>query len=180
MRPPESFVGQPVRSLQTMLQILINAGHTLPSVIPDGIYGRNTVAAVTAFQRQNNLPITGVTDLDTWEAIVEAYQEAIIEIENPPYVEVPLSSRAVYGYGDSSPYLYLVQSMLTVLTNGYLTCEAPSQTGVIDTATINALRDFQTLAGLDATGALDRVTWKHLTKQFTLEANRQARANNKG
>ena len=177
MRPPESFIGQPVRSLQTMLQILVHAGHKLPVVIPDGIYGRNTVAAITAFQRQNNLPITGITDLDTWEAIVAAYQTALIEVEKPPYIEVPLPSGMVFGYGDSSPYLYLVQGMLTVLSNGYLDCDPIPPSGVIDTATSNALRSFQTLAGINTTGALDRTTWKHLTKQFTLEANRQSRAN---
>ena len=29
-----------------------------PSVVPDGIYGPNTTAAVTAFQRRHGLPVT--------------------------------------------------------------------------------------------------------------------------
>ena len=48
MRPNESFVGQPVRSLQTMLRVIAEQDGALPSVVPDGIYGNDTVAAVTA------------------------------------------------------------------------------------------------------------------------------------
>lgn len=176
MRSAESFIGQPVRSLQTMLQVLQKSGQSLPVIIPDGIYGQDTVSAVTAFQRQNNLPITGVTDLDTWERITDAYRAALIEIEKAPYVEVPLPNGMVMGYGDSSPYLFLVQSMLTVLANGYRCFEAPTHSGVIDTKTTNALHSFQELNGIRASGALDRMTWKHLAKQFTLEASRQSRS----
>ena len=72
MRPVESFAGQPVRSLQTMLRVIAQHNSTHPDVIPDGIYGPETVAAVSAFQQLHALPITGITDQNTWEAIVEA------------------------------------------------------------------------------------------------------------
>ncbi len=45
----ESFVGQPVRSLQTMLRIIAQQDAMQPGIIPDGIYGQQTVAAVSAF-----------------------------------------------------------------------------------------------------------------------------------
>ena len=48
MRPAESFVAQPVRSLQTMLRVIAEADRTLPTVIPDGIYGQETITAVYA------------------------------------------------------------------------------------------------------------------------------------
>ena len=49
MRPVESFVGQPIRSLQTMLRVIAQNDAAHPDVIPDGIYGPETVAAVSAF-----------------------------------------------------------------------------------------------------------------------------------
>ena len=52
MRPNESFIAQPVRSLQTMLRVIAEQDGDLPSAVPDGIYGNDTVAAVTAFQRR--------------------------------------------------------------------------------------------------------------------------------
>ena len=51
MRPKESFIAQPVRSLQTMLRVIAERDKRLPSVVPDGIFGRNTMAAVSAFHR---------------------------------------------------------------------------------------------------------------------------------
>ena len=58
MRPKESFVGQPIRSLQTMLRVLAEDDRTLPTVVPDGIYGPETITAISAFQRRMGLPVT--------------------------------------------------------------------------------------------------------------------------
>ena len=73
MRPQESFVGQPVRSLKTMLRV-IAARHTdLPSVIPDGIYGTATRSAVLSAQRWLGIPETGIVDDLTWDRIYDQF-----------------------------------------------------------------------------------------------------------
>ena len=46
MNTPSNYVGQPIRSLQTMLRTLAHADETLLKLVPDGIYGPNTVQAV--------------------------------------------------------------------------------------------------------------------------------------
>ena len=53
MRPPESFIGQPIRCLQTMLRVLAEYDESYLPMIPDGIYGPETMAAVTkaSFER---------------------------------------------------------------------------------------------------------------------------------
>ena len=61
MRPPESFIGQPIRSLQTMLRLIAEDAPGHVRVIPDGIYGPETMQAVAAFQRIHGLSATGVT-----------------------------------------------------------------------------------------------------------------------
>ena len=58
MRPAESFVRQPVRSLQTMLRVLAEDDDELLTLVPDGIYGPQTRQAVTAFQRKYGIPVT--------------------------------------------------------------------------------------------------------------------------
>ena len=80
MKPGESFVTQPVRSLQTMLRVIAEDDPRLPTVVPDGIYGQSTMQAVAAFQRLYSLPVTGITDQDTWEQIVMVYESALIRI----------------------------------------------------------------------------------------------------
>jgi len=71
------YVGTPIRTLQTMLRAISRLNQSIPPVIPDGIYGRNTVAAVTAFQREFGLPATGVTNYGTWNEIVRIYDDSL-------------------------------------------------------------------------------------------------------
>ena len=168
MRPPESFVGQPVRSLQTMLRIIAENDDLQPSVIPDGIYGPQTVTAVSTFQRRNGLPITGVTDEETWDRIVAAYEPAWIAVGPVQPLEIILEPRQVIRQGERNPNIYLVQAMLIVLAESYQSITAPAVTGILDIPTANALSQFQVLTLLPATGELDRETWKNLALQYPM------------
>ena len=176
MRSNESFVGQPIRSLQTMLRVLSEDDRTLPTVVPDGVYGPETITAVTAFQRQTGLPVTGVVNQETWEAIVAAYEPAIIRVGKAAPIEIIMDPGTVYRQGDSSANLYLLQAMLTFLSRYHNTIGAPEQSGVLDSPTAEALAAFQLLAGLPPTGELDKITWKYLVNQFTLNAILQERS----
>lgn len=173
MRPAESFVAQPIRSLQTMLRVIAEDDSTLPTVVPDGIYGQETITAVSAFQRRKGLPVTGVTDQQTWDAIVNAYDEAIVRVHKAEPIEIIMDPGKVYRRGEYSPNLYLMQSMLLYLSLLHPTIDTPSHNGTLDSTTAEALAGFQILAGLPPTGELDKLTWKYLVKQFTLNANRQ-------
>ena len=172
MKPPEHFISRPIRSLQTMLRVISEDDGRLPTVIPDGIYGQTTMNAVSSFQRANGLPTTGVTDQDTWEAIVKAYEDALIRIGKAQPIEIVFEPGQIFRQGDYSPYLYLLQSMLTVLSQTSPTIGSPAQSGIIDNGTAEALAAFQVLAGLPPTGELDRITWKYLVHHFTQEASR--------
>ena len=170
MRPAESFVGQPIRSLQTMLRVLSEDDPSLPAVVPDGIYGSNTMNAVSAFQRRNGLTVTGVTDQATWDQIYNAYEEAFIRIHKAEPIEIIMDPGKVFRRGEFSPYLYLMQSMLLYLS-AFHDISEPSHNGTLDDPTAQALAGFQVLAGLPPTGELDKKTWKYLVKQFTLNVN---------
>jgi peptidoglycan hydrolase-like protein with peptidoglycan-binding domain len=174
MKPGESFVGQPVRSLQTMLRVIAEDGGYIPTVVPDGIYGPGTMSSVAAFQRYHGLPVSGVTDQATWEKVGEIYDLAIVNIGKTEPIEVLFEPGQVFRLGDSGPYLYLTQSMLIWLSIDNLSIPEPNHTGVLDRETADALRAFQLLSGLPETGELDRNTWKNLSKQFTLSAHHHA------
>lgn len=174
MRPAESFVGQPIRSLQTMLRVIAEDDPSLPTVVPDGIYGQETMTSVSAFQRRYGLPVTGVADQTTWEVVVKAYDDAFVRIHKAQPIEIIMDPGQVYRLGDSSPYLYLLQSMLIYLSLLHPDINRPPHNGVLDSPTSEALAAFQILAGLPPTGELDKLTWKYLVNQFTLNANIQA------
>ncbi len=155
MRPPESFIEQPVRSLQTMLRVLAEDDRRLPTVVPDGIYGPNTMNAVAAFQRRAGIPVTGIADQFTWEQIVAAYEPALISVNKAESIEIVMDPGQVFKLGDSSPYLYLLQSMLTQLSLDHPGIPMPTHIGTIDESTAAALAGFQALANLPVTGELD-------------------------
>lgn len=174
MRPAESFIEQPVRSLQTMLRVLSENDSALPTVVPDGIYGPTTMHAVTAFQRQNGLPVTGIVDQRTWDAIVQVYEIAIIQVGKAEPIEIVMDPGQVFRRGSSSPYVYLLQSMLTQLSNDHPSISSPGHSGMMDDSTVQSLTDFQKLAGLAENGEFDKLVWKHLVRQFTLNAHHNA------
>ena len=177
MRPPESFIGQPVRSLQTMLRVIATRHTDLPSVIPDGIYGQHTSNAVSAFQRKYGLPITGITDQGTWEMIVSVYQPALIHVTPAQPLQIILEPNQVIRRGEEHHSIYLVQAMLTAMARDYGSIPDPPISGILDSGTSDSLIAFQRLSGLDITGELDKITWKHIVNQFTLNAHRDSAKN---
>lgn len=171
MRPNESFVGQPVRSLQTMLRVIGENDDRLPSVVPDGIYGTDTVRAVSAYQRSIGLPATGITDQETWEAIVAGYELALVEQVEAEPLRIILDPKQVIRRGERHPNVYIVQAILYVLSEQYAGITPPGMTGVLDIPTSNAISAFQEKNLLPVTGELDKHTWKHLALQYPTAAN---------
>ncbi len=79
---PASFPGQPltvgstgskVRQMQEQLDAIANVYYPIPNITADGIFGQRTRDAVIAFQRQFDLPQTGVVDFRTWYKISQIY-----------------------------------------------------------------------------------------------------------
>lgn len=174
MRKNESFIGQPIRSLQTMLRVIAEKDPAHERTIPDGIYGPETLSAVSTFQRIHGLPVTGVTDNRTWDTIVEIYEEALVEQAEAHPLQVILNPNQVIRKGERHPHLYLVQAMLAVLAETYESIGMPSVSGILDEATSDALSSFQAISGLPMTGHLDKHTWHHLALQYPLAANLQS------
>lgn len=170
MKPGESFVAQPIRSLQTMLRVIAEDDGQSPTVVPDGIYGAKTSTAVTAFQRKHGLPVTGITDQATWDAIVAVYEPALVRIGPAQPLEIIMEPGQVICRGERNYNLYIVQAILLALSQTYGSIP-PSQSGVLDEATSNALSAFQQMVGLSQTGELDKQTWKALALHYPLVFN---------
>jgi peptidoglycan hydrolase-like protein with peptidoglycan-binding domain len=155
-----------------MLRVIAQEDKNQPSLIPDGIYGPQTGAAVSAFQRNHGLPVTGVTDQETWDQIVERYEPALVRIGPAQPLEIILEPGQIIRRGESQPNVYILQAVLIVLSEIYKSITPPGMNGILDEATAAALEAFQTLSGLPRTGELDKVTWKQLALHYPLAANR--------
>jgi peptidoglycan hydrolase-like protein with peptidoglycan-binding domain len=166
MKPESSFLNQPIRSLQTMLRVLAEQDPRHETLVPDGIYGNATRSAVSGFQRLHGLPVTGVTDQQTWEQIVAEYEPALIQIAQAQMLDVILEPNQVIRKGERHPHIYIVQAILAVLQDAYSSIGPVSHNGLLDEATANAIAAFQGLSGLPMTGHLDKITWKALALHY--------------
>lgn len=171
MRPDETFVGQPIRSLQTMLRVIAEHDPTHQTIVPDGIYGPQTSSAVAGFQRLHGLPVTGVADQNTWETIVQIYEPALVNVTEAYPLNIVLNPSQVIRKGERHPHVDLLQAMLTTLSEAYESVGKPSRSGILDGPTMDSLASFQALNNLPMTGQLDKMTWKHLALHYPLAVN---------
>lgn len=160
------FTGSPIRSMQTMLRTATWNDKTAPTIIPDGIYGKQTTTAVTDFQRKNNLPPTGVMDLATWEKLVPQYEAALIEQEAAEPLQMMFQPGQVIEAGEWNYHMFVVQAILAVLARIHKDFPKAPVSGVLDGETQRCLSHFQSLAGLPETGCLDKATWRALARHY--------------
>lgn len=158
--------GQPVRSLQRMLNSLALHNDALLRLVPDGIFGERTLEAVMLFQRENSLPVTGVVNGQTWNAIVDAYEKMEFLYGAPPPLCVLPSGTFTCCQGERGAPILIIQAMFNALnqvTTNFSVCTAND---VNEGSTYENLRTIQRLSGLPETGTLDRPTWVYLCQLY--------------
>lgn len=168
MNPERSFYNQPIRSLQTMLRTIALFSDAYERIVPDGIYGPETQAAISTFQRKRGLPVTGITNQQTWDEIVRMYDEAMEALEPPQPIDYELGSEFPFTRGDGGARVKIAQHMLVQIAERYSCVCAPTVSGTMDDVMINSISEFQRLSGLPIDGKLDKTTWKHLVLQFVM------------
>ena len=164
-----------VYELQRYLRELHYSDARIPLVNPDGIYGDETRAAVTEFQRLYGLPANGMTDTATWNLIYGEYVKAE-RMRKPPSMISPFPSEDGYVIkdGEVSDLVSIVQFMLKLLGDIYDGIEGKEPEGVYSASTAEDIREFQRLHGLPVTGDVDKATWNALAEAY----NRAARVEN--
>ena len=165
MRDEAFYLGQPVRSLQTMLRRISAVNAAVTPVIPNGLFGRDTAAAVGSFQRAAGLPATAFQVRRSARSVAAAYALAMVDL-TPPAVAPQWQISQTVQPGEENGHLYLVQAMLSSLERFYAGFTPPAVTGRLDPATARALSWVQRLSGLPETGALDHQTWRSLTALY--------------
>lgn len=152
----------PIFDLQTMLRTLspeLGLGS-------DGIYGEQTKEAVRRFQQANGLTESGVTDAETWNAIVSAYERTEPLRAPAAPLRIVLQPYQVISPGEENLHMYLVQGMLLAMGRLYAGLPRVQVSGILDASTQKALRYLQSRSGLAETGALDKLTWRILAEQY--------------
>lgn len=162
----ENHVGRPIRSLQTMLRVIGQGNSGFPTVVPDGIYGKNTETAVRQFQKDNNLPVTGVADNATWDLLVIEYELALVDRNPAEPLQIVLQPGQIIRAGEWNYHLFLIQAILAALSRIHTDFPDVPVSGVLDPQTQKSLSHFQSLSGLPVTGEVDKRTWQYLASHY--------------
>ncbi len=134
--------GDAVKTLQDKLNTLgYNSGNV------DGIFGAKTYAAVTAFQKANNLGVDGIVGKLTWGKLYDA----------TPVNVTPVTTQPMLRTGSRGDAVRKLQELLNA--KGY-TCG--SVDGIFGSKTKAAVLAFQKANGLGADGIVGPLTWGKL------------------
>ena len=126
-------------------------------------FGAQTAAAVREYQQQHCLPVTGIADQRTWNAIYASYAALIAADALPMQTAFfPPESDTVLKPGAKSPSVYVLQLMLSEIAPHYNRIAAVPLTGEYDSDTQAAVRRAQQIFQLPQTGLTDRATWQAL------------------
>ena len=158
------------RALQKRLRAISRNDERIPSVFIDGIYGKETEAAVRAFQETRGLPVNGVADFETHRRINEEYGALLTSEER--FVGAPDFDRyegGVISLGDEFDGVIALQLLFRSIGEQDDRFLVPRD-GVYGEETANAVRFFKTLRGSLADEKVDRVFWNELalfSERFT-------------
>ncbi|MBO5788623.1 MAG: peptidoglycan-binding protein [Clostridia bacterium] len=150
-----------IRAVQNYLYEIGLTWDFLPTVYPDGIYGDNTKEAVSIFQREVGLPVTGEVDYLTWTELYQQYKDAIdlrTAKSSPPLTEgqFPLTIGA-RGYG-----VVQLKTALGALSLYYPALPALAPTSLYQYSTALAVQNLERIYRLQETGEVDLPLWNRL------------------
>lgn len=162
------MLSKPVSSLQYMLRQLSSTYKFLPELAVDGVFGERTLEAVSRFQKEAGLPVTGTVDQATWDAIRDCWLKARARGGYSRATRIFPSEGVRVHEGENREYLIVPQTMFNVLAQhfqGIAPCEADGCNGP---ATADDIRWLQKAAGLPETGCLDTPTWDMLSHLYEI------------
>lgn len=162
---------QDVYTLQMWLSALHCAGEKIPAIAPTGYYNEITAATVRAFQQLHGMDPTGVVDLETWNAVRDAYSAMCMSRAEPDGARIFPSPTYVLTIGEKSDLALCVQMILEALCVAYDDFDDIAQSGIYDERTAEAIRKFQLINGLEPTGNVDKTTWDRLVRNYNVFAN---------
>lgn len=154
-----------IAGLQQDLRV-IQGAQDAPVPTISGEYDSLTENAVRRFQQQHQLPVTGKTDLTTWDSIVAEANSVRSRTALPLAVRVFPNALYQVEPGDHGRFLYILQGILNGLAEAYHNFAPLDYTGVYDKPTEQAVLSLQYAAGLPPTGKLDAETWNSLAHLY--------------
>ncbi len=155
--------GIPVRTIQIVLNLIRQTYSAIPPIPEEnGIFDEYTEAAVKKFQSIFELTPDGIVGNATWYSmirlVVSIFRLAELNAASIDFDAIGTQFDYELSPGDTGFPIELMQYYLQYIAqfNGYVS--SPERTGTYDSATEQAVRDFQRFSGLPQTGIIDKAT----------------------
>ena len=156
-----------IEELQRYLRIIQRERLGYTNVPIDGIYGSDTAEAVSLVQTEAGLPVNGVVDRDTWDAIVAIATAIQLENSPPTALVIYRQNQPPLTVGSTGDDVYILQSVLQRITRQYSDLPPiPPPNGRYSDATALLVAEIQKRSGLPATGNTDRHTWDAIARLY--------------
>lgn len=159
-----------VLNLQTYLRQISydTPGMTQPPV--NGNFDYATQRSLEEFQAAHDLPVTGMADQATWEALYDAYRASLTA--NGPRERMDIFPRAPSGgileTGSRGFAVAALQHMLSRLEEKYGSIGNVEITGEFTPATADAVKAFQRCNAFSPTGVVTDAVWDSMTHQYNI------------
>lgn len=155
-----------IREIQQNLRTLYLANIINTSIVPTGIYDRQTANAVRELQRAARLPVTGIIDYPTWLILNDAARQMRDNGRDsaPIYPFSHIANGQSVKPGERSDTVYFIQIILRSLID--YDFDNVEINGVYDGQTEDAVKVFQRSFSLPVTGLVDRQTWDKLAAAY--------------
>jgi peptidoglycan hydrolase-like protein with peptidoglycan-binding domain len=160
-----------VIEVQRMLQRVYESGFSIPYIIPDGVFGKQTQEAVYKYQQIAELPPTGIVNFITWEKLTSDYRKCLAQSAAPASITPfeTLLKDGVLSPGEKCDSILILQIMLASLTDYQF--EKPNLNGCYDEKTAAAVREIQRVSCLPECGITDKETWNVIAGEYNRAIN---------
>lgn len=153
-----------IRQIQVCLLELHHSGANLPAIRVDGRYGEKTRAAVSLFQEQSSLPVTGKVDYETWTALHRAYRYVYDERSGKPCI--PPDTAFPVRSGSRGEGVRLLQKMLNVLADRYRIGLHTDVNGIFTYTTAALVSAIEKIYALPKSGEVSAVLYAKLLRDY--------------
>ena len=172
-------VGENVLIVQAMVNRIGKNYPAIPPIPPTGVFDGDTERSVKVFQRTFNLTPDGIVGKATWYKMVYLYvgvlQLAELVSEGQTLDKEDFQYNGLLREGDRGEHVQALQYMLAMLAefdNALLPIQVD---GIFGPRTTQAVRQYQSAAGLVPDGLVGKDTWRSLLNHFSLASGAPGR-----
>ncbi len=163
----EGMQGELVAYVQYVLQYIGGFYEYVQSAQLTGSFDEETKLSVESFQKEFGLPVTGIIDNDTWDALSIIYLACTFSAESINAVPDGEYAGQVLVLGSTGLQVYRLQTYMDSIATQFCQPEFVSATGIFDETTQAAVISFQQNFGLSVTGFVDKTTWDTIYSYYT-------------